>query len=476
MFAPCSGELANEKRGVPGHILADCSMKNVLVIAYVFPPIGGGGVQRTLKFVKYLPSFGWRPVVLTPKQPIFDYFDHTLVDEIPPEAKIYKTASLEPPRWYTSIIERYFATNPAKDSQRGGGSWYGKTTISLVKPIFKVVRWVAHNLVFVPDTQVGWIPFAVWRGLNIVRRERIDAIYATGNPWSDFLIAFFVSRLTGKPFIMDMRDPWTLSPDVRHGRVRSSIERFWERRCIRAAFKVINITEQVTQAYRERYPDVEPSKFQCITQGFDPPDFEGVQGIGSDKFTIAATGTYYAVRRTPESFLKALRSLVDRNPDVQDQVCVRFMGTGGQIVKEFVEKYNLSGMAEVLPYGTHQESIRLVLSSDVLLLDFLANVDGRANLGSTSSRIFEYLASGKPILGLVYKTGAAAEIILSTGSGIVADPEDTEEVAQAIHTLFLQHKAGTLGVEGQHDLERFTRKSLTGSLAQMLGQAVASKS
>lgn len=447
-------------------------MKNVLVIAYVFPPTGGGGVQRTLKFVKYLPSFGWRPLVLTPMKVDFGYFDYSLVDEIPPEAKVYHTISLEVPEWYAGIKEKYFDEYQGAYSPAAKGSWHRRVAISLVKPIFKSLRWVAHNLIFVPDTHVGWIPFAVWNGVKIARREGIEAIYATGDPWSDFLIALFVSRLTGKPFIKDMRDPWTLSPQIRHGRVRTAIEEFWESRCIRAAFKVINITEEATQAYRKRYPDVDPSKFECITQGFDPPDFEGVRGIGSETFTITSTSTYYDFR-TPESFLKGMRCLVDWMPNLESEIRIRFMGIGGEIVNGLVEKQNLTCMVEVLPYGAHRESIQLLMNSDVLLLDREVVTRNQVKIVTTSAKVFEYLAIGKPILAVVSSYGPAADLIRTTNSGVVADPEDKEEVAKAVYALYLQYKAGTLEAHGQRDLERFTRKNLTRSLAQVLDEAIA---
>ena len=137
--------------------------------------------------VKYLPSFGWRPVVLTPRHPVFGHFDHTLVDEIPPEARVYQTTSLEPPRFYAPFKERYINERETGDSPVTERSWLKMAFTSLIRPILKSMRWVAHNLVFVPDTHVGWIPFAVWKGVNLVKKERIDAIYATGDPWSDFL-------------------------------------------------------------------------------------------------------------------------------------------------------------------------------------------------------------------------------------------------------------------------------------------------
>ncbi|MBF8267071.1 MAG: TPR/glycosyl transferase domain protein [Dehalococcoidia bacterium] len=447
-------------------------MKSVLVVAHFFPPVGGGGVQRTLKFVKYLPSFGWRPVVLTARKSAFGFYDPTLVDEIPVEARVYRTAFLAPGHGYRAFRDLLTSGSPGGQGTRMG--WPRKLASSVLRPLFKVLHYTANNLVFVPDYEVGWIPFAVVRGVRVIRSERIDAIYATGNPWSDFLIAYFLSKLTGRPYIMDMRDPWTLSPDLHWGRVRSSIEGFWERRCIMGAAKVINITEQATQAYRDKYPNVEPSKFQCITQGFDPSDFEGVACNQTERFTIGATGTYYEFR-TPESFLKAVRSLMDRNPGLMNDIRVRFMGAGGEVVSPLVERYHLAEMVEVLPYGSHRESIEFVMSSDVLLLDFLAHVEGRVNLASTSSRIFEFLASGKTILGLVYPSGAAAELITSTGAGVVADPENTDAVAKTIYALYLQYKSGTLRVNGQPNLERFTRKHLTGRLAQMLDEAIANK-
>jgi len=444
-------------------------MKSVLVIAYIFPPIGGGGVQRTLKFVKYLPSFGWRPVVLTPREANFSYYDYTLVDEIPTEAKIYRTASLDPGRRYHAV--RDLLPTDSEEGTGAGAPWYRKLTRPFLQPAFKVAHWLANNLIFVPDTRVGWIPFAVAAGVKVIRGEKIDAIYATGDPWSNFLIALILSRLTGKPFIMDMRDAWTLSPDVGWGRVRSTIEDFWERRCIRAAYNVINITEQATQAYREKYPEVEPSRFHCITQGFDPSDFEGIGAIPSEKFTIASTSTYYDFR-TPESFLKALRKLMDGNPELERDIRVRFMGIGGEIIKASVEKHSLTDMVEILPYGPHRESVQFLMSSDVLLLDREAVSGEKIKTVTTTAKVFEYLASGKPILAVVPPDSAASAFIRSTDSGVVVDPEDTEKIAEAIYALYKQHKNGTLGVDGHRDLERFTRKSLTGKLAQLLDEAV----
>ena len=450
--------------------------RKVLVVAYVFPPVGGGGVQRTHKFVKYLPSFGWQPVVLTPKHAAFDYQDQTLGDEVDHEVQVYKTFSVEPPRLYSSFIKKHFGEYSANVPQPNRPSFRSLLIAATLKPIFNLLRWSAHNLVFVPDAHVGWIPFAVWRGLRVIRSERIDIIYATGDPYSDFLIGLFLSRLTGKPLVLDMRDPWTLGPDIKFSRARTAIENFWERRCVNAAATVINITEAATQAYREKFANADPSKFVCITQGFDPTDFDDVVGGKTEKFTIAATGTYYEFR-TPESFLKALRSLVDEKPWLENLLQVRFMGVGEKIVQHFVAEYDLAAVVEVLPYGTHRESIQLLMDSDVLLLDFFASLDNMEHLGSTSSRVFEYIGSGRPILGLVYPSGAAADVINSTRSGIVVDPRDTPQVAAAIHSLFERYQSGEgvddLPFNERPNLERFTRKHLTGSLAHIMDDALA---
>jgi glycosyltransferase involved in cell wall biosynthesis len=445
-------------------------VKSVLIIAYFFPPVGLVGVQRPLKFAKYLPSFGWRPVVMTPKRPLADYYDHTFLEEIPPEAAVFRTASFDPARWYVSVKARLFGRSRGEGSTEAKASTGRRIAVYLFKPLFQATRWVAYNLVFVPDLHIGWIPFALWRGVWIVKREGIDVILATGSPWSDFLIAYFLSRFTRKPYILDMRDPWTLGPDIAWGGVRSHIENFWERRCILGASKVVNVTEQATQAYREKYKDVDPSKFRSITQGFDPPDFDSLVGNRTERFTIASTATYKDFRN-PESLLRAMRSIMDRNAKLEGEIRIRFMGIGSEIVKELVEKYNLASMVDILPYGSHRESIEFILNSDVLLLERVATIEGRDRLATTSAKIFEFLATGKPILGLVYPSGAAAELIWSTNSGVVVDPENTNEVSEAIHGFYLQYKSGTLGVEGQPDLERFTRRHLTGQLAQMLDEA-----
>lgn len=290
------------------------AMKKALVIAYYFPPTGGGGVQRATKFVKYLPSFGWEPVVLTVKTPDLGVFDETLLEDIPPDVEVYRTYSFDPVNRYR--VRRY-GENSRFDKRNNNDSNNDSGIFGRIVSFFRsAMKYFVINIVFVPDDYVGWIPFAVARGYKIIKEERIDAIYATGKPWSSFLIAFFLSLLTGKPYILDLRDPWVLTPygSTESTNIKHMLERFWEKICFSHAKKVISINEQITRSYVQFYPSIPADRFGCITHGFDTDDFLTLKKVKNDNFTISYVGTFYAYE-SPELFLQAVKILWGRIMD-----------------------------------------------------------------------------------------------------------------------------------------------------------------
>ncbi|MCX5998705.1 MAG: glycosyltransferase [Chloroflexi bacterium] len=429
-------------------------------------------MQRTLKFVKYLPSFGWRPIVLTPRHPGYEYLDYSLVEEIPPEAKIYRTASIEPYPWATTAKKRFSSGTPTK----GGTTtkkWYSRLVRSIFQAEWRIGRFVARNFVFVPDYHVGWIPFAVLSGIRIIRKEKIDVIYATGDPWSDFIVGFFLRCLTGKPLVLDMRDPWTLRAEgVSTSRIGKKAEDFWESRCISAASKVINVTEGAAQAYIEKYPFIDKTRFVCITNGYDQPDFDGMASRKTARFTISSTGAFN--RRAPAPFFEGLAHLFEGEESLRDKVRVKHMGTGSRVVSTLAREHQLEDMLDVIPYAEHRTSIQLLMDSDVLLVVLDMSVaEQDVRLLPLPAKLFEYLAARRPILAIVPSQSAVAGIVSSTESGVVVDPEDIPGIASAVRELRRQYGEGTLGIHAASDIRRFERKELTRRLAQLLDKATA---
>ena len=432
-------------------------------------------MQRTLKFVKYLPSFGWRPYVVTPRSAGYDYRDDSLVAEIPRDAGVFRTRSFEPHAYVARLRRKRGAVGTSKSEGVGEAR---RARPSLLKRIgqssFDGARRLSLNSVFVPDYHVGWIPFAVANGVAIIRREKIDVVYATGDPWSSVLVALFLKWLTGTPFVMDMRDPWTLDPGGGgDGFLRMAGQEFWENRCISSASRVVNVTYAANRSYIAKYPGEAPGKFQCITQGFDSGDFEGSLATRTGVFTMSATSGFQTTYRMPSSLLMALRRLLDRYDFLKYDMRVNLMGMTTPMLDQLVRSHQLENVVKVIQYSPHAESVRLLMSSDVLLLHL--NRTARQTSAVSGARVFEYLAARRPILAVVPPESFAGDIVASAGAGVVVDPDNVDEIAGAIYELYLQYKSGTLGVREGTDIQRYERRQLTGMLAALLDEAMLEK-
>ncbi len=446
--------------------------KSVLVIAYFFPPLGGGGVQRTLKFVKYLPDNGWNPIVLTVREGGYDAFDNTLARELSPDVRIIRTSSIEPTRFYRKVRARLSSnSNPSSAGERGG------KTGDIIRSLF--------DFVFVPDDKLGWFPFALSEGKRLIK-GKIDLIYSTAPPYTAHLIAYHLKRAAGAPWVADFRDAWTRNSFKRFPTtLHRNLEAYLERKVINSADRIITATEPLRREWLRAYPGLDASKLITITNGFDPQDFEGIEPEISDKFTISYTGTFYA-QRNPYHFLKGLGELLTEKEELKDEIRVNLIGkfdrVSDGIIEEAIQRYGLREVVNSPGYVPHQEGISYLLGADVLLL-VIASKEGEAIL---TGKIFEYLATRKPILALVPKC-AAGELIEALEAGRIVPPEDIEGIKKAIYRFYLEYNEGAsspqpLSInEGSlrsrlkaEKLQSFTRQELTKKLSQVF-EEVADK-
>ena len=255
-------------------------MQKVLMIAHYFPPYGGGGVQRTLKFVKYLPEFNWQPIVLAAKETRETAFDYTLCDEIPDNVKVYRTRPLlRIDRFEKGAAAKLSPSNLA--SSRKAESF----TRNMLKRFWKFIR----EYILIPDREITWALPAVIEGLNVIAKEKVDVIYTTSPPHSCHLTGFILRKLTGKPWIIDFRDPWTQRhiPSVR-ARIHKH-EQYLEYRVLKLAGKVIANTPLNEQDLVSKYGAVVSNKVVTITNGYDSTDFRGL--------TTSLFDTLYAGRK-----------------------------------------------------------------------------------------------------------------------------------------------------------------------------------
>jgi glycosyltransferase involved in cell wall biosynthesis len=429
--------------------------KTVLVVTYYFPPSGGAGVQRALKFVKYLPDFGWEPVVLTVREDAdFPARDPSLMAEVPPGIKVVRTGIFEPYALYRKWTGK--AGNAAIDIETNtGGNRAGvrERFADFVRSTF-----------FIPDARRFWKPRALAAAEGILKRRNVDAIVSTAPPYTCHLIAESISRRHNIPWVADFRDSWVgwLSAPDRWW-LPDRVDRGLERKVLRNADRILAVSEGVRSDLSSRHPDIPPDKWRLLSNGFDAADFTGLNPKpAGDKFVVTYTGSLYG-KRDPSALLYAARSLKARRPDLADKLLIRFIGRSDSSTLESFR--TLERMFEHVPYVPHSESLRSLLESSALLLV----IDTAAAAGSiVTGKVYEYLGAGRPILAFAPE-GDAARLIRSLGAGAVVAPDDAkgaEAVLEQWMTAWL--KGNPIPAASAEAVLRFERKSLTGELAAVL--------
>ena len=408
------------------------AMKKALLIAYHFPPLGGGGVFRTLKFTKYLPEFGYQPYVLTVKNPMYREKDQTLVKEIPAEAQVHRTFSFE-------------------------------------HRILRVPRLLNINLkwFYVPDQNIGWLPSGVSVGARLVKKENIDVIFATSPIWTSLLIGLLVKKKTKKPLVVDFRDPWTDNPFLNYPtKLHQSLEGKLEKTVLSQADYITVATDLIKNGLIRKYPFVK-SKIETITNGFDPDDFKNLKiQRKTGKFTITYVGSIYGLL-TAKPFLIALKELVAEKKGFKEKVEAVFVGNCGKETSRLVREFGLEETVRFVGYVPHRKGLEFMVNAQALLL--LITLEGVKGERILTGKLFEYLASRKPIIALVPENGLAAKVIKSLNAGTVVSPRDVQRVKKAIVNYFDQWVDGKLSeaTDVTSDITSYSREVLTGKLAQI---------
>ncbi len=425
-------------------------MKKILFITYYFPPLGLGGVQRTLKFVKYLPSFGWQPIVLTVRPGSYFAFDPSLLKDVPAAVKVVRTGSLDPLRALSWLGHRGKVVEPTEPLRR---------TLSRLS-----------QMVFQPDNKIGWLPFALSKARDILRQESVEIIYATAPPFTCHLVGALLSRFYRKPLVVDFRDAWTQFQFIRYPTpIHRLFNQFLEKKVIKRAIRVISTNEVLSENLRGAHPGAAASKFTVITHGFDPDDFRNQGKLPpTEKFTVTYAGSFWE-NLTPRYFLKALRELLDEKPEIEKGIKAVFVGLFRKENEGIVKSLGLEKIIEAPGYLSHHESIRRLLSSHLL---WMMTGKGEGAEAVTQSKLFEYIATGKPILACVPE-GAAAQIVRSTGNGTVVPPDDIQGIKKAILSYYTQYREGKLGRTDPKIIQKYDRQRLTGELARLFNEILS---
>ena len=433
--------------------------QNVLLISYWFPPAGGSSVQRMLKFAKYLPENGWHTSVLTVKEPAIYYMDEDLEKEIPPDVHVYRTPYVDPTEVYKSlrkVIKPRSARSAA--STPSGGTRLPELHRSGFEGMLKSIA----QKVLIPDGTVTWVPFAVRKGLEVIKRDKIDIVLTSAPPYSVHLIGWWLAKLTKVPWVADYRDLWGASdPFTPVSRFRQRVNAAIERRILKTATEVVTATPTLNLKIPAKDPSVPKEKFHLIVNGFDPDDFKDIERREPDgKFTIVFTGGV-TPPGTARTFFTALSELP---PHVKDDLQVTFFGGLYDADRECITELDLGDCVKTEPFISRGEVLERQANSHVLLL--LINP---LWVESLPGKLFEYIANRRPILALIPPEGDAAELLRASNAGIIVPWADVEEAKSQILSLYAKYKDGTLHPpELVYEAVRpFERRTTAGQLADL---------
>lgn len=450
-------------------------MKRVLVITYYWPPSGGSGVQRWVKFAKYLPSEGWQPVIYTPENPELIAVDKTLGSEIPPEAEIVRTKIVEPYNAYrmlmgkdSSIDIKTFTQDTASGGETGASG--GEVNpINAQKKSFKqkISLFIRGNF-FIPDPRVMWVGPSVRFLKKYLREHPVDAIVTTGPPQSMHLIGLKLSEATGIPWVADFRDPWTKMFYFKHLGLCSWAEKKHhelERRVLDGATRVVAVSPLV----KEDFEKMTGTPVELITNGFDESDFSE-EIVPDGFFNITHTGLF-AADGNPETLWKVIADKCAEDSSFRDALRLRLVGKTDSAITESIRQAGLGDNLVDLGYRDHRTAVREQKNASLLILPLRKEPEYRAVL---PGKLFEYLASRRPILGIGQTDGAMARIIGNTGSGVVYDWDQESKIRACIDFCWDEFRQGELD-DNSSDISEYTRRGLTHRYASLLDEITTEK-
>ncbi|MGI6085716.1 MAG: glycosyltransferase [Acetivibrionales bacterium] len=418
-------------------------MKKVLMVAHQFPPVGGSGVQRSAKFAKYLPLYGWESVVFTRDNKKMVLRDESMLKELPENIEIIRT--------------------PAYD-------------LTVLPWVFnKVGKFVAWKIL-IPDGEVLWMKKAVGTCLQRIKKGDIDAVYTTSAPYSDHLFGLEIKKHYPQLWwVADFRDEWTNNPyliDKPHRLSRMKKEREMEREVLKKADVLVTNTPVMKENFVRLNPGLDlETRMHVIPNGFDTEDFEhlGQKKIKNSRFTLTYTGALYG-RRKPDLFLEAVGNLVRVEKIQKERILIRFIGSFKRDVLQGLIRLNgLTGTVDTIGYMEHGECLKNMMASDALLL---IEGGGPGSEAFYTGKVFEYIQTGNPILAVIPENGAAAGLIRSTGTGLVCDWSDVKAIEKGFLDMYNSWEKDEHIIEpNNEEIARYDRKALTGSLAELLNKS-----
>ncbi|UMB54263.1 glycosyl transferase family 1 [Lutibacter sp. A64] len=421
----------------------------VLIITYYWPPAGGSGVQRWLKFVKYFRDFDVEPIVYTVENPKYPILDESLQSDVPKNIEVLKQPIFEP----NSILSFF-----GKKKSESAGFLNQKPTF-----FGRILQYIRANY-FIPDARKFWIKPSVKYLKKYISTHKVDAIITTGPPHSMHLIGLKLKQQLGVKWIADFRDPWT-EIDYFHQLplTKKAINKhhYLEQEVLLNADKVLVVGNTMNKNYAKFSNNV-----VTITNGFDGEVLTSENNLDS-KFTITHIGLMNA-DRNPKMLWNVLAEIIFENTDFKNDFILKLIGKVDASVVDDIENKKLQEQVEIVNYVSHDSVVEYQKKSQVLLL-LLNNVPSAK--GIITGKIFEYLMVNRPILAIAPVDGDLAEILNETNAGVVVDFEDRTKLKNSILELYSKYKDCNLSVNSKN-IEKFHRRELTKQVAKLLKELV----
>jgi len=424
-------------------------LKKVLIITYYWPPSGGAGVQRWVKFSQYLKTFGYEPIVVTvqPEKASYALRDSSLEAEVK-DVLVVRTGTFEPFHLYKKLLGK-------KEIPFAGFANETKTGWPE-----KVSRFVRGNF-FIPDARVGWNRFVLPVARRLIREYQIKNLVTTSPPHSTQLIGLKLSSEFDVNWIADLRDPWTdiyYYPMLYPVSWAAAYDKKLEAGVLHRANRVVVVSESIKKLFGAKLSGYEMEKIRVIPNGYDEKDFFS-QGSKkkNDEFTITYTGTI-ADNYHLEGFFQALQQLN------QEDIAIRFIGQVSKKYRTFIHRSSLMRNTQFISYISHSQAVIRMISSDLLLLSI---PDVPDNSGILTGKLFEYLASGTTIMGVGPVQGDAARIIRQCQAGEMFDYDNIESMVRFLNEKLSQWKNRTNGEKKSGRCRQYSREVLTGRMAEL---------
>ena len=412
-------------------------VKKILLIAYHYPPIrGSSGIQRTLKFSQYLPSFGWKPAVLSVQERAYQIVSRDQIKEIPRDITVARAFALD--------TARHLAIR---------GSY---------------IDWFA-----LPDRWISWWIGGVISGLRLIRQERPDVLWSTYPIATAHLIGLTLHRLTGIPWIADFRDPMTeedYPPNKRQWKIYRWIERHTIMRCKRAVFT----TPSAVKMYAQRYPDIPAERWSVIANGYDEENFVNaerapvVSHAKSSQFTLVHSGALYPSERDPRPFFAALADLKGRGIVNASNLKIVLRASGhDDYHRAFIEKYGIQDLICLEAGIPYEQALREMLNADGLFLIQAKNCNHQI-----PAKVYEYIRAQRPIFALTDSAGDTAATLLEAGIDTIAPPDDSEQIASGLIDFIERAHKGNAPISSKSEVALNSRFARTRELVHLLDNII----